>query len=88
MFAPPKLTVSGVFAKLKEIAGMSGNAVSLSHSLSLSPTHTLFLPLIKHVLNYDIIHSSQCQRKWILLRVCLLPVNNVKLATSSGYNSC
>lgn len=28
MFAPPKLTVPAVFNKLKEIAGMSGNAVS------------------------------------------------------------
>ena len=30
MFAPPKLTVTGVFKKLKEIAAMSGNAVSIS----------------------------------------------------------
>lgn len=30
MFAPPKLTVSGVFAKLREIATMSGSAVRLT----------------------------------------------------------
>ena len=28
MFAPPKLTVTAVFKKLKEIATMTGNAVS------------------------------------------------------------
>ena len=28
MFAPPKLTVSSVFTKLKEIATMTGHAVS------------------------------------------------------------
>ena len=33
MFAPPKLTVSGVFSKLKEIAAMTGSAVSLSKLL-------------------------------------------------------
>lgn len=29
MFAPPKLTVSSVFTKLKEIATMTGHAVSM-----------------------------------------------------------
>ena len=49
MFAPPKLTVPGVFGKLRDIAAMSGSAVGypslsltrLSHTthLSLSLTH-------------------------------------------------
>jgi len=41
MFTPPKLMVSAVFAKLKEIASMTGNAVSPllpSYSLAIGNT--------------------------------------------------
>ena len=38
MFAPPKLTVTGVFAKLREIASMTGSAV---RSLSLPLRHNV-----------------------------------------------
>ena len=37
MFAPAKLTVSAVFTKLKEIATMTGNAVSVLEMLLSEP---------------------------------------------------
>lgn len=41
MFTPPKLTVSGVFNKLKEIAKMTGNAVGIEYKVE--STVLLFL---------------------------------------------
>ena len=79
MFAPPKLTVSAVFAKLKEIASMTGSAVrylSLSLSLSLSSmyVHTyaslciFFQSMSKKV---DMIKSmfvacKQCEARYLI----------------------
>lgn len=35
MFAPPKLTVGSVFAKLEDIATMAGNSVSACSTIKL-----------------------------------------------------
>lgn len=48
MFAPPKLTVPAVFNKLKEIAGMSGNAVSNNKFCADTTCKTCFFNYIKY----------------------------------------
>ena len=94
MFTPPKLTVSGVFSKLKEIAGMSGSAVSdlgalvqcdsVIRSSLHSPLRLCFISFLPLPPLHVVLLPSLRQKRWILSRACLLPAGNLRLGTSSG----
>jgi len=50
MFVPAKLTVVGVFNQLRDIASMSGNAVSLGDSLLQKKVAGLFVIQFKRII--------------------------------------
>lgn len=60
MFTPPKLTILGVFKKLKEIAKLTGNAVGMT-----TRHHGIAVPSFVCCLNI-----SQCPRNWATSSQC------------------